>query len=82
MKKRFATLPVDLGHGFTVEFSSRPDGIWCEWSPDVPPHDTRLAVLERYRKARTIFFAAQQNRVLGPFRAFDLIVTTVLQDTQ
>jgi hypothetical protein len=65
MKKRFASKPVDVGHGYQVEFTFRRGEILCEWAPNVPSASTPAAVLDRYRVAMDTFIAARLLRVTG-----------------
>lgn len=62
---RFVSQPANLGHGFSVEFSFRPGGLFCEWSPAVPNSETPARVLMRYLKARDAFIAARILRRVG-----------------
>ncbi len=75
--KQFASAPIDVGGGFSVEFAFTKAGILCEWSPDVPSADEMDKVFGSYRQARDWFVAARLARFLG--RAGP--VTTYLRDT-
>lgn len=68
----FVSKPVDLGHGYRVEFSFRPDGLLCEWAPDLPDRKTPRIVLKRYENARNAFVVARLLRLdceIGPAKA-------------
>jgi hypothetical protein len=65
MKQQFASLPVALGDGFSVEFRFSPGGLYCEWSPDVPGPYAPANVLARYQEALAAFVLARCNRVIG-----------------
>lgn len=65
MKKRFCSQPVDLGHGFKVEFSWRKDGIYCEWEPEVPGPDKLNLLRLPYQLALWNFVGARLTRFVG-----------------
>lgn len=65
MRKQFASLPVDCGDGYLVEFRFTPAGIICEWVPGVPNAETPPRVLARYTEAMAAFIWARCHRQLG-----------------
>ena len=74
--KQFASEPVEVGGGFTVEFTFTKQGIICEWSPDVPAENQIEAVYDRYVTARDHFTIARLCRKLGKCGP----ITTILRD--
>lgn len=75
MSQQFASLPVDLGDGYSVEFCFVRGSVICEWLPDTLTKETPERVIDSYVLARDAFVAARLHRILGKVGP----VTTVLK---
>lgn len=60
---RIASEPMDVGAGYSVEFTFDEAALHCEWSPTMPSPTEGKRLIPAYRQARDRFLATVATQI-------------------